>query len=394
MVFRLASHPPFAAFWRSLPRRIWLTALFAAVVIALLVTAASKKITALDRLEYWTADWRTALFAKSQKRQHAEIALVLVDEETLERFNAPARSPTDRALLAQLIEAIGAAHPRAIGLDFVFDQMTANDAALLIAIRSAKSPIALGIVLPPAELRPKQIAFQDSFLKQAGRPFGFVNIATEFDGVVRFQGESTLPPGVQYSFAEQLVRVAGKAVPHEPRRIAWLRDTKDGEEAFLTLPGFALLPGQEDLPAALTQGIQKLKDRIVIVGLDLYDQGDRHWTPLSNSTGERSKGVAIQAQLAAQIWDGRTYSDLGTPYAFIFALVLAFAGVLLGNGEFKHEWFRKLAPPIGFIVADVIAFTLFATIIPFAASALAWSLGIFAGWALPLADRRLRPSAS
>ena len=59
-------------------------------------------------------------------------------------------------------------------------------------------------------------------MKEAGRPAGYTNIATEFDDVVRYQGVpsegSSLP-----SFSEMLADAAGKPTENRERRIVWLR---------------------------------------------------------------------------------------------------------------------------------------------------------------------------
>jgi CHASE2 domain-containing sensor protein len=205
---------------RRAPIRVWLAALGTALLVPALTAVASLSVAAFDNAEHWTADWRTVLGVAPPPGQHDALALVLIDEETLERFEAPARSPTDRRLLAQLIRAIDGAHPRAI----VFDMKTAADDDLIEAIRSAAAPVVMGVSAPPSRRTPRQAAFQNEFWKRTGRPAGYLNMAIEPDGVARRQGEPNPPPGAGLSFAERLVQAAGKPVEHQPRRIVWRAD--------------------------------------------------------------------------------------------------------------------------------------------------------------------------
>jgi adenylate cyclase len=368
------------------PLRVWLAALGAALVIPALTALASLSFSAFDCAGHWTADWRTALAVAPPPGQHETLALVLVNEDTLERFNAPARSPVDRRLLAQLVRTIDGAHPRAIGLDFIFDMKTADDDGLIEAVRSATAPVVIGISAPPAKLTPSQETFQEAFWKQTGRPAGYVNVATDADGAVRRQGEPNPPQDAGFSFAERLAQAAGKPVEHQSRRIVW-RNDPHGPEAFLTIPAHFLLPGLNAREDLRTRQLASLKDRVVILGLDLNDQRDRHLTPLSKVTGEDMTGALIQTHLTAQIWDGRSYRELGGGWRFAFGAALALAGFALGYGHFKKSWLLGLLPPAAYLLADVVAFAWLGLVLPFAATALAWGAGVSLGSLMSALER-------
>ena len=79
-------------------------------------------------------------------------------------------------------------------------------------------------------------------MPEAGRPAGYVNLATERDWVVRFKAQPA-PAARAYpkSFAELLVEAAGHAPGEGRRRIAWLREPRDGSDTFLTIPAETLL---------------------------------------------------------------------------------------------------------------------------------------------------------
>ena len=75
---------------------------------------------AILKLQHFTEDWRTKLLSDGTDTQYPGIAIVVIDPPTLAEFapQAPAAS-IPRELNARIIRAIDAAHPRAIGLDFV-----------------------------------------------------------------------------------------------------------------------------------------------------------------------------------------------------------------------------------------------------------------------------------
>src|ERR1700761_1869010 len=85
------------------------------VVFALLIGSAlvfaSKAGFLPDAPDQFTYDWRTVLFSDTQDDSRDDIAIVIVDEESLDGY--PYASPADRGLLANLIRTIDAARPRA-----------------------------------------------------------------------------------------------------------------------------------------------------------------------------------------------------------------------------------------------------------------------------------------
>ena len=70
-----------------------------------------------------------------------DIVIIAVNEETLARL--PYRSPVDRGLLADVIEHVAAAGPKAIGIDILIDQASEpeKDARLRAALGRASVPV-------------------------------------------------------------------------------------------------------------------------------------------------------------------------------------------------------------------------------------------------------------
>ncbi len=372
------------------PRSMLAGALACALLIGGLSVLASYEIGLINRIDHWSGDWRTALLSRATDKSHPLVELVLIDEETLERYGTETRSPTDRGLLAALVQALCAGGPKVVALDFIFDLKTAKDPTLLSALKTASCPIVLGVAAPPIPMTRRQQDYQAEFLKQAGLPYGYLNIATEFDNVVRVQGEPDEEAAAPLSFAEAIAKAASFPAGHEQRRISWLT-AKSGRDAFNHLPAFLFMPGLNENEKARATLASRLQGRIVLVGLDLNDV-DRHWTPLSKMTGDPMLGTLIQAHLTAQIIDGRGDYDLSLAAKGIAAGLIAFLGILVGFARLLPDSMRIYGPAALYLAADAIAFTKFSVTLPFAILAMAWVLGLFCGRGLEILHRKNRSS--
>ncbi|MBU2532813.1 MAG: CHASE2 domain-containing protein, partial [Alphaproteobacteria bacterium] len=115
-------------------------------------------------LEHWTGDFRTALFSHRPPRQHDQVALVTINDETM--YPYPYRSPIDRRLLANLVRVLDQAGVRAIGLDFLFLKPTERekDEELIKAIRSARTRVVVASADSRVELNDAQAKYQETFL--------------------------------------------------------------------------------------------------------------------------------------------------------------------------------------------------------------------------------------
>jgi CHASE2 domain-containing sensor protein len=152
----------------------------------------------------------------------AGIALVYVTDNTLARL--PYTTPIDRQLMADIINAVDAAGPKAIGLDFIFDRATepAKDQALLDAIHQAKSPIILGTI----GAHGPEPSFGTDLLAKSQRPVGHLffgdhhQVLIISDNVVRTSASRDHGLPTSKSFAGK-VRVKNRRNPgpfRVPRR--------------------------------------------------------------------------------------------------------------------------------------------------------------------------------
>ena len=291
-------------------KRFGLAAAFALLLGVVGLVLDGLNIAPVETFDRLIGDHRIALLSPQATQQRSDIAIVLITEDTLLDYDS--RSPIDRGLLAEVVRAIDAAGPKAIGLDFIFDRGAKRDGELLAAITAAKAPVVLGAIDARVPLTRVSLAHQREFFQRAGRPYGHFMLERKSgiidagrDGRVRLVGQSYPDSSGPLAFSAVLAKAAGYT--HEPanRQVAWLRDPVD-QPLFTTIE----IPRHD--PAAMQATVaetllgplkEALQDRVVIVGGAMIDR-DRHTTPLSVLDGSTIHGVYIQAQAVAQRIDG------------------------------------------------------------------------------------------
>lgn len=254
-----------------------------------------------------------------------DIVIIAITEETLGGFAY--RSPIDRRFLADLIDKLAKAGPKAIGLDILFDQATEpqKDAALVAAIARAANqsgvPVIIAEALAEDGLTPAQISFLDDFAPKAVR--GLANLRRDpYDAVVRgrFAGRE-VTGNWQPGFAAALSDAHNAQVPLGDAPMVFYR-TQQGEPfGFTTYPAHnaGLLPPQW------------FKNKYVLIGVDLPIE-DRHATPFILPNGVVAgtlPGVEIHAHLLAQFLRGDAVRQLPAVVLIGLLIVLSTLAALL-----------------------------------------------------------------
>lgn len=389
--------------WRKLA-----VSLVVGLALAAVLVTASRREWLPEAPDRFTYDWRTTLLAERAPQQRDDIAIVLIDEDSLTGY--PYLSPVDRGLSAELIRAIDAAGPKAIGLDFLVDRPTetARDAAFAAAIRDAKAPVIVGAFDERGFPRPKEVAYQARFLETVNRPSGHVYFATEKnrltlgDQAVRFIVPPSPKAPSRPAFTRLLAEVDGpKPEPASPL-IHWiLPPAVGGQDLFLT---FTVPPHRDDSgkptgPVLPESWRAALKDKIVLVGGAFADR-DRHLTPLTVASGERIAGVKIHAQILAQIRDGRSLFIMAHWAEFLLvAFIGAFGYFAAQHWRLKGDGWRSSAMAFtSILVVGLIAFWGFRVVLPSATLFLAWPIGLFLGnraeWMLAWVRRKFAAGAA
>jgi CHASE2 domain-containing sensor protein len=356
---------------------LW-SGVFALLATLLLTDLAPRYAPGLLRFEHYLGDVRTTLLSDQLPSQHPNVAIVAVTDDTLAGFRT--YLPVDRDLLARVVEAVDAAGAKVIGLDFLFTSPATdgNEVLLVEAIRRARAKVVLAAADERIGLTEAQRDKQQAFLGELDRPAGYFNLATERDSVVRFMAQAYAEgkPAFPKSFSVLLAEAAGFAASQERLRIAWLRTPADGSDTFLTISAETLLrPADDPVAQVLRAG---LRDKIVLVG-GMLREIDTHLTPLTNRPEEKMHGVAIHAQMVAQMVDGRSIGQLETNQFSLRLALAAVAGIafLVGWGlRRKRQGLLASGVASAVIIAvDTIVFWRFRIILPIVLALAAWFLG-------------------
>lgn len=363
-------------------------ALAFAVAVALVYSSRAELLP--EAPDHFTYDWRTVLFSDSQKDSRDDIAIILIDEASLDGY--PYQSPVDRGLLAQLIRDLDAVSPKAIGLDFILDSASepAKDQDLLNAIKSSATPIILGSIDERAAgVSAKNIKFQEDFLRKAGRPAGHLffldqhNRMTLTDQAIRSMALTSSSSSPRPAFARLLADIDGiKPNPASPY-IAWLSPpSRLGNTAFET---FHLESDRNDNGSPKKDPLHNgwlpgLKDKIVLIGGSFTDR-DRHLTPFSVVDDARMPGVLVHAQILAQLRDGRSIFVF-SKWQEILSVALVF-----GLGFFaaqrwaldEDEWRVSVAAFIVLVSTSLGLFWAYRLLLPSSTLVLAWPAGLIMG---------------
>ena len=291
-----------------------------------------------------------------RERRTAPAVIVAIDEQALDHRG---QWPWPRAVVAQLIDAIKAAKPAAIGVDLLFVEPDragpAGDAQLAHAVAGPK--VVMGIA--GLEYRDRRYPFPPTAAPV--RLTGLRELPLRrFDGHLQSRPDinrAAAGRGLLSSDAKAVVRrvpmlarigqVIVPALSVEMVRVAsgapLLRvSDRSGERVELVIADLAI-PLQSDGSMHVYFGhsdpdrfvsaddvlsgkasVELLKDKLVLVGITGLGLLDYQVTPL----GERIPGVEVHAQLMEQIFDG-TYLKRPTGVPWIEAAILAVAGLLL-----------------------------------------------------------------
>ncbi len=374
------------------PQPLLLSAVFALLATLLLAEVLPRFAPGLLRFDHAMGDFRIAYLSDRLPSQHPQVAIVRVNDETLKDLKV--RQPIDRALLARIVDAIDTAGAKAIGVDFLFTQVTPpdNEEALIGALKRANAKVVLAAADDRVGLSKAQADRQAQFIAATGRPAGYVNLATERDWMVRFKARPSRGTSYPKSFASVLAESAG--VPgSESGRVPWLLDPRDGSDAFLTVPAELLLKGPDDQGARLARA--GLKDKLVIIG-SWFPDIDRHLTPFSVMAGELQPGALLHANMLAGLLDRRHVVQLETN-----SLIVRLELIVIAAIAFLVGWRTRTKPQglllgsaatVAIIAVDTFVFWYWRIILPFVLALMAWFLGEFAGhylgkWLGPRTDR-------
>lgn len=248
----------------------------------------------------------------------SQVALVLIDDATLEQHG---RWPWPRAELANLIRAVTAQNPKAIGVDVLLPEVEdeQNDSALASAIQSAPNIVLAAKI----STSPTGNLWMDPLPRfaKAAKGVGHVQAIIDFDGLCRsIPVQEPSADGLRSAFALKLAELARpgsvakqdlpnmsasgveRLAPLPPMLVDYRPQFEPGEPnpPFVVVSAGDLLAGKPE---------PQLAGKAVLIGFGGIDISDRLITPVSNQLP--MPGVEINANVADMALSGRILSQIG-----------------------------------------------------------------------------------
>jgi adenylate cyclase len=291
-------------------------------------------------------------------RGSAPAVIVEIDERALD---ARGQWPWPRTVTADLLHAIAALRPAAIGVDILFTEPDRSsqgaDAALAGALQRGKTVLGIAGIeavdrrFPaPPQAAPVQVAGSGALklrrfnghlqslheIDRAAAGRGLLSAESSADRIVRRVplvarvGNVTVPSlsveMVRVAASVPVLRIENRGGEHVALRIGDLDLPLQSNGSFPIYFGAhdpARFISAEDLLAGKVRA-EALQDKLVLVGVTGLGLLDYQATPL----GERIPGVEVHAQILEQMFDG-SFLHRPTGAAWIEAGILLAAGLLL-----------------------------------------------------------------
>lgn len=324
--------------WRNVreagPRRLALTGVL--VLIALIVArygwgfTPNSEFPVVSPAERAMYDFRNYLEAdRHAVDQDQRVVMIVYNDQTLAQLRK--RSPLDRGLLAKALTNLDKMGAKAIGLDILFDQPQDEDDELVAALRSMKTPVAVGyanVATNEGSIGYDQQKYLESFL-------------------ARLKGSKAKPASVRlndkFGVTRQWPEIRNDLPPVLGRRML-----AEAGEANKTLPGYTgaihyRLSKSRDAPLFQSLPIETFIDpslaeylapavagRYVLIGGDIVDT-DRVATPISETAGTpQPPGLQVHAEMIAQMLNGNALPRPSPLTLWAFGLLFVTMAVLTG----------------------------------------------------------------
>lgn len=291
-----------------------------------------------------------AYYAADLAPQDPRIVLVVYTDQTL--INARKRSPLDRGMLARTLRNLDTMGAKAIGIDILFDQPQDEDEELIATLRGMRTPV--GVAYANLATNRDDIvyeqqqyleAFQAQLAGSRARPAS-IRLDNTF-GATRVW--PSIVPGLPPLLGRVLLADAGERAPAFER----YQGAIDYRRAkFVDAPLFASL--QIDLfadpdPEVLPFLAEQIRGKYVLIGGDIVDY-DRVETTFTSINGEVPAGIAVHAEIMAQMLDNRMLAPIPPWVVWAMAVLVVLTAALTALLEWPA---RRLAP---FLVVLLVAF--------------------------------------
>jgi adenylate cyclase len=291
-----------------------------------------------------------AYYAADLVEEDERVVLVVYTDQTL--IAARKRSPLDRGLLARTLRTLDTFEPKAIGIDILFDQPQDEDEELIAALRSMKTPVAVAYAAKatnPDDIEYEQQQFLEAFMARLegsnARPAS-IRLDNTF-------GATRLWPDIREGLPPLLGRVMLEEAGEPAKAFADYEGAIDYRRPKFQ-DSVLFPPAQIDLfvdpdPEILPFLKEQYSGKYILIGGDIVDY-DRVETTFTSINGEVPAGIAVHAEIIAQMLDNRVL----TPIPGWVIWVMAVLAILAGAVTALLEWpARRLAL---FGVAQIVFF--------------------------------------
>ncbi|MDO6415838.1 adenylate/guanylate cyclase domain-containing protein [Sphingomonas sp. BIUV-7] len=266
------------------------------------------------------------------------IVLVSYTDETARRIGR--RSPMDRAVIARALRMLDTLGAKAIAIDILFDQPQPEDAQLIAALRTMRTPTHIAYAPAGGErggVFDWQQRFLDDFLRRAASPHvrsASVVLVQDSDGTPRRWPAATAtgPPiiaralaGPNASFADYRGQIRYRL----PKGMAPVLNRISID--LLSDP----VGSSQDYRDFLRE---QVRGRYILLGGDVSGQ-DRFSLLNDKVLGLGSTaGLEIHAEMLAQRLDGATLHPIAGWLRWPMAIVSVLAGICLARAELAIGW--------------------------------------------------------
>lgn len=280
----------------------------ALLALVLFVNAASWSIPVFRNAEAILYDLRSTV-TRDKVVLDDRIVILTYDEQTV--YESGKHSPLDRKILANTLLELKALRPKAIGLDFVYDQETEGDDQLIDALETMTIPISIAFVndeknnasgWQDPKIIKSALAFEknyhgrieNTYISKVGvvLPLGIAGVIRKWPAA-KSEKKKLLAQSLAGSL-ESSSFYGGPLMFREPED-----DNPDG--IFLKISLSQFLDREVYELRALRRTIE---DRIVLIGLDVPGRDKFKTSQSAVSFEEPMAGVEVHAHMLAQILDG------------------------------------------------------------------------------------------
>jgi adenylate cyclase len=291
-----------------------------------------------------------AFYSADLVAEDKRVVLLVYTDQTL--IAARKRSPLDRGLLAKTLRNLDQLEPKAIGIDILFDQPQDEDEELIAALRSMKTPVAVAYAAQatnPDDIKWEQQQFLEAFMARLkgskARPAS-IRLDNTF-GATRLWPD--IRPGLPPLLGRAMLADAGEP----PVRFEGYDGAIDYRRPkFIDSP---LFPGaQIDLFVDLDPDIlpllkEQYGGKYILIGGDIVDY-DRVETTFTSVNGEVPAGIAVHAEIIAQMLDNRVLTPIPGWMLWGMAVLVVLTAALTALLEWPA---RRLAP---LLIVLIVAF--------------------------------------